>query len=706
MTNRQSATILVLLTALYGVALILLSPRWELVDGNSVDTLLAGTAIGLLIAGAPFLAVWSVHSSSRAAVRLPVTAWLLAVFCLAATYGTVRVVGQAEFEYIALATVVLPTSYAAIWIFLRLLRAIRGWRLHRVQSASSSTCAVDTSGPEGSRRQRQFTIRTLLAWTFAAAALCAGLRWLAPYGAFDTDDSPVALLQFTLVEGGVGGLMLALAGLPVLSVAWVVLADGRRTILRCVLVAITILGIGGGIAALAWWSETDQEELVMFVAFALSVEVSMMAAALAGVSIVRACGYRLVRLKGKAPAPTAFASSGALGTRRFAWTLAPIVLGAVLLACSAPLRFGIWRLADERQYWTALGWEAAHDAEGHIASLASHTDCDLAGTAHLLASVPHLKALNLSNAALDDAQLSKLPSLTELTVLTLDGAGITDAGLPHLQRFPNVKTLKLLRANVTDAGLWQLRVLTKLTALDLSETSISFDALEPIDQLEDLNLEGTGVNDRSLARLGCFPNLKSLGLVRTEVSDDGLHELGVLKSLHTLDLRMTDVGDGAVAPLSQMVRLKRIDLQLTALSEAGSRELQKALPAASVITGANDSLLRGAVSVQVRNVVDGQEVYAVVPKTLKRLHARGSYPTHDVQGNGALLTVTDAGLAALSGQTSMEELDLRESGVTDAGLASLFTLASLKRLDVRGTRVTESGCGNLAKILPNCTILR
>lgn len=94
---------------------------------------------------------------------------------------------------------------------------------------------------------------------------------------------------------------------------------------------------------------------------------------------------------------------------------------------------------------------------------------------------------------------------------------------------------------------------------------------------------------------------------------------------------------------------------------------------------------------------------------LKRLHARGNH-LMEPRETSALVekpdTVTDEGLALLSGQTTMEELDLRDSAVTDAGLKSLAKLSSLKHLDLRGTHVTEDGCRRLAKTLTNCQILR
>ena len=44
------------------------------------------------------------------------------------------------------------------------------------------------------------------------------------------------------------GLIFALAGLPVVSVSLIILADGRRTIWRCVLASLTAMGIWGGVS--------------------------------------------------------------------------------------------------------------------------------------------------------------------------------------------------------------------------------------------------------------------------------------------------------------------------------------------------------------------------------------------------------------------------------------------------------------------------
>lgn len=100
----------------------------------------------------------------------------------------------------------------------------------------------------------------------------------------------------------------------------------------------------------------------------------------------------------------------------------------------------------------------------------------------------------------------------------------------------------------------------------------------------------------------------------------------------------------------------------------------------------------------------GVQTMAMVQESIKvkRLHACGKTVT-----NGVAAGVTDAGLITLSTvQTELEELDLRDSEVTDKGLWTLRTLKQLKRLDVRGAPVTKKGARRLARVLPECEILR
>ena len=733
MTQRQSAIVLTLLAALYGSMLVLFAPELDFFNGETDFYWFPGVVAGLVVAGPAFLALWAVHGRQRAAVRVPLTAWLCSMYFLAAVYGEVRYFGAGESDLVLLILVVWATGYVADLLLLRLLRAVRGWRLERINNEPSAV-AAEASQPLG--RPKQFTIRTPLVWTAAVAALFAGLRWLTPYGVFDESGLAGGALD-ELVEGVLLGLIFALAGLPVVSVCLIILTDGRRTIWRCVLASLTALGVWGGLSATRLLFADDEDEIVML---GLAIETGVLLAGVAAASLTRACGYRLARghkaLACGDVTPTRSVSEGKSATpsltlrvsigerllvstprsplgspsrsRRFAFVLAPLVTAALLLACYAPRRLETWRRADEAQRWELLGWHVEFDEQGHVARLTSLGEWPTEETVARIGQLSHLKFLQLSDPEQSDVLLAALPPLPELETMIVYGA--SDANFSNLERFPNLESLIVCGEEFTDAALPRLTTLTKLKDLCLVETGVLLEEVPPLPQLKSLNLKATRLGDAGLSHLDRVANLQTLNLCHTNVTDRGLVALRGLKSLTTLNLRMTDISDDAVPALAGLRHLRSLDLELTAVSEAGFVKLRHALPDTAITVGADDTTIEHALFAVVMTSFAGQTVTTreqVV--TLKHLHARGSHLTGPAPEGGVVEkpnTVTDGGLDLLTGQTTMEELDLRDSAVTDAGLKSLATLTSLKRLDLRGTRVTEPACQRLAKTLPNCEILR
>lgn len=80
----------------------------------------------------------------------------------------------------------------------------------------------------------------------------------------------------------------------------------------------------------------------------------------------------------------------------------------------------------------------------------------------------------------------------------------------------------------------------------------------------------------------------------------------------------------------------------------------------------------------------------------RREHSGAAWPKHSVPGLVSLAVA----------HAELEDLDLRESAVTDSGLFFLRKLQNLKRLELRGASVTEQGVSRLARLLPECEILR
>lgn len=710
MNRRQRIVSLGLLAGLYLSALVLLAPDFDSFPTETASDSLLMFSAGLLFASPPLLAIWMVHAETRAAKRLLVTTWLYGAFFLAAAYGQVRNYGCGDLGIVVIAAVGWAVPYIAVLVALSLLRTMRGWRLGACLRDEGAIGANDPSLSAGPK-EKQFTIRTLLLWTTAAAALCAGVRWLAPYGTFETEWlADTATLAGALFQGILMGLLITLAGLPVLGIAWVVLADGRRPILRSTLVALTIGGIVGGAGLFGRMFDDENFDVGNF---ATLVELGVVAAGLFAVSVMRLCGYRLLRPT--RPASAIRLHQATRPQRRFGIAWAAFTTVALLLAGYAPFRLETWRRADEAQRWIKLGWNVDFDDGGRIVGLTRMPNQDLAGSEFSVSELVHLRSLDFSHSNLTDIQLLQYPiqcpAMACLESLNLDGTWIGDNFLSHIGQFPHLKELLVPGTKVTDSGISHLTVLSGLKRLDVSDTAVALKKPPSLPHLESLNLAGTEIRDAELANLANFSGLKTLELARTNVTDAGLSKLSVLTALTDLDLSVTGVSDDAAATLSQFVQLRSLNLQLTAVSEAGYMAIDKALPDTHIWIGANDAMLNSATHNQVRIQRNGNLRIAIAPapRLLKRLHARGNYPTHNRDATTVLAgakTVTDAGLFALSGQTAIEELDLRDSGVTDGGVSMLSTLTSLRRLDLRGTAVTQGGCDALAKALPDCEILR
>ena len=630
MTPRQSQIVLVLLAAVYLAALVLLAPRLELIGDESLAADVQLAAAGLVFAPPALLALWAMLGRQRAAVRLPLAGWMFAAFFLAAAYGEIRNYGHGYSGFILLAGVAWLVASAGLLLSVRLLRAVRGWRLER---AADSRPEPTTTG-DGRTQQRQFTLRTLLAWTFAIALLCAGARRLAPYSSY-LDASPIELLAAESLEGAIIGLLVALAGIPVLSVAFILLADGRRLVLRTILAVITVAGIA---AAKTIFERMNDDE--MMGRLVLMCEAGVVAAALFAVSIMRACGLRLVRRPRRGVVSDL---PPAVPFRRGRLVYASALLGtaATILSVYAPARFEIWRRGDETQRWASLGWQVGFDDDGRITAATSNAEHDLSGSEFQLAELHDLTSLDFTHALLTDVQFAQFrlqnPALASLQSLNLNGTHVGDATAGELAKFPKLTDLNLSGTNVTDGGVASLAPLKKLTALNLSGT---------------------------------------------DISDDGL------------------------SAIAQLPGLQVVNLALTAVSAAGAKQLQASLPGATITYGASDAVLKD-MSTRRITMGGGMMAIAAAPTMWKHLHLRGNFVEYRAAGQRPAATaVTDAGLALLTSQSILEELDLRESAVTDAGLTALTKLKSLKRLDLRGTGVTEQGCAQFAKALPDCEIVR
>lgn len=629
--GRQNAALLGVLLAVE-LAGIVFAP-FEQMDTDSLQGLAAIAALGACLAPPTLLALWAVFGSGRLVMRLPLTTWLAAMSAVATLFAVANAAPS-----IRTATPIAPMCWLLAFIFaqapLWMIRWLRRWRFVSAPNLASST--------GGEARGNQFTLRGLLTWTLVAALPLAAFRAILPATSFDVESFDVEMLIDIGSFGAISGALLALAGLPIVPLAWILLAAGRRPLLRLVLGVLLLAGLPGGV-----WLVV---ELANFSDFAVTMLIlaGTIANGVLILAVIGACGYRLDRPYALFARSTERREAASIAARkplprmRFAVALAPLIGVAAAILFVVPHQLRQWRQLAIASEWGRSGVSINFDDSGRILEI-DGVNRELVSDEVLrrIADLKDCEILRASGGKIDDRRLALLTPLAGLRVLDLSDCEITDAGLGHLARFRN---------------------------------------------LEELDLANTGVTDAGLKKLHALPKLSSLNLQLTAVTDAGLATLAKLPRLNRLDVSLTAV---SIATAKQFARPNS--------SFPNSK--------VTVEYGASDVALSQRLNRRVQFVspVPGGVAYAFAthPCRLKRLHAHGSQSLAT-----GTATVTDAGLRLLVPFTELQELDLHDTAVSDRGLRMLAKLTDLKRLNVRGTKVTEQGIANLARSLPECQIVR
>jgi penicillin V acylase-like amidase (Ntn superfamily) len=199
------------------------------------------------------------------------------------------------------------------------------------------------------------------------------------------------------------------------------------------------------------------------------------------------------------------------------------------------------------------------DMETLNMSNAAVTDADV----HALAGLPKLKSLGLMNAQIGDDALAVVGTLTALTQLNIIGTRVTDAGLAQISGLKNLEYLGLKGTAIGDAGLANIKGLTNLTTLNVADTKVT---------------------DAGLANLAGMTRLEGLNLSNCNISDAGLAQLSGLTTLAGLNLTGTKVTDAGLIHLKTMPRMTKLNVTGTAITDQGVADAKKFLPAWVAVT--------------------------------------------------------------------------------------------------------------------------
>ncbi len=189
----------------------------------------------------------------------------------------------------------------------------------------------------------------------------------------------------------------------------------------------------------------------------------------------------------------------------------------------------------------------------------------------LLATLPSLEYLSLSDPRITDAALADIARMPSLTTLLFQGCSITDRGLTRLRNLENLEHLMIARTDVTTAGLRHLMTLPNLNLLSLNlkaEAEPNWEHLKWFTQVQDLRLRGAAIHNADLRHLQGLPQLTQLNLELEEPIDDtGIAFLKPLTNLENLWINHSIVTDSGLASLSQMNDLERLNVSCMATNE-------------------------------------------------------------------------------------------------------------------------------------------
>lgn len=261
---------------------------------------------------------------------------------------------------------------------------------------------------------------------------------------------------------------------------------------------------------------------------------------------------------------------------------------------------------------------------------------------------------------------------------------------------------------VNDAWLERLKELNTLQRLDLANCAIQGEGLQfiaALTNLRELNLTLTPVTDDALKHLHGLTELRFLGLASTQCTGTGFTHLKALKKLENVNFHFTPLNDAGLEAIAQVPISDRLWFAHTRFTDVGAAALKHQARLKRIGIGSTDK------------ASSGEAVAALVGLPLEDLTLLDNQATPDGLANAAKIstlrkldisyapTVTDDSLPAIAQLPHLLELKLGGALVTDAGLQALIGSTSLKKLTLTGlSKTTPEGIEKIRKARPDWNI--
>ncbi|HEV8000114.1 MAG TPA: hypothetical protein VGP63_09555 [Planctomycetaceae bacterium] len=202
--------------------------------------------------------------------------------------------------------------------------------------------------------------------------------------------------------------------------------------------------------------------------------------------------------------------------------------------------------------------------------------------------------------------------------------------------------------------------------------------------------QGDAVLAKMVPQIRAFDLIASLHLQGTKITDAGLASLEGLNNIEHIDLEGTAITDAGLEHLRHMTHLEVLMVTDTKVTAAGVARLKKSLPHLRV-----PHLSRAARDSQLA-ITNAGGIQASDPSgKLREIRFERKLSDFQLLGLRNHLEVW---------KTSLRSIDLTGSEITDRGLEALGGLTSLEQLNLKGTDVTVAGVKSLKRTVPNLKV--
>jgi uncharacterized protein (TIGR03067 family) len=191
-------------------------------------------------------------------------------------------------------------------------------------------------------------------------------------------------------------------------------------------------------------------------------------------------------------------------------------------------------------------------------------------------------------------------------------------------------------------------------------------------------------------------------------------KIKVLSSVTGLHLRGPKVTDAGLASLQGINNIEQINLKGTAITDAGLMHLKNMTHLALLVVSDTNVTEAGVVSLK-KALPQLQVTHLSRAESLSQLAITNAGGTEYFDGDGKLIEIrfarrlSDFQLLGLQKQlevwkTTLRAVDLTNSSITDRGLVALTGLTSLRQLTLKGTDVTVAGVKSLLRAAPDLKV--